>query len=206
MTTAPPTLPDPNPGFDGRDSTWPGWIGGFAVGLGALGLLGMCCGIGGLLSGSLFGRMAGMEFPPPPRIIVVATLAGGAVGLVLAVLELMGGISTLRRRRSGPRMLLRYAVASLLFAAVGIPLNFLTIRPGAAWGAEIMHAQLDAFEANGTKVTAEQRAEAEAAREPTALNYVTPFLGSAIGIVFPLVLLGVLRRPWTRAQWESWEA
>lgn len=206
MSNFPPTYPSSAPGSDGRDARWPGWIGGFSVGLAALGMLGLCCGVGGLLSGSVFSKMSGMEFPPPPRLIVVMTVAGGAVALVLAAMELSGGISTLRRKPSGPRMLLRYAVLSLLYAAVTVPLNYLTIRPGAEWAADIMHAQLDFAEKNGAKVTAESRAEAEAAREPTAFGYISPFVGSAIGIVFPLVLLTFLRRPDVRAQWESWEA
>jgi hypothetical protein len=93
-------------------------------------------------------------------------------------------------------------VLSLLLA----PLSYVAIQPGADWGADIMHAQLDAMEKNGGTVTQSDRDDAEAAREVTAFNYASTYGMTAVGMVFPLVLLVFLRRPAVRAQWQAWEA
>ena len=206
VNTAPPTVRDSSPAADPRDLAWPGWIGGFAIGLSALGLLGVCCGSLGLASGAVFASMSGFEMPPPPRIVVVTTAASFVPGVALVIYELLGGIATLRRKARGPRMLLRYAVIAIVLSLLLAPLSYLAIKPGADWGADIMHAQLDAMEKNGGTVTQADRDDAEAAREITAFNYVSTYGMTVVGLVFPVVLLVFLRRPAVRAQWQTWEA
>ena len=201
----PPIVPQPVVG-DSRDAAWPGWIGGLSIAFAGLTLLGACCGSATLLSVKLFGGMAGMdmELPSPPRIMVGMVVLGGVVAVVMAAMLLIGGIGTLRRRPSGPRLLVRYAAISLVLAIVQLPLNLMSIRPGAEWGSALAHAQFDALEKNGTQVTDAQRAEADAQAEPTAVNYVMTVGGTLIGCVYPAVLLVFLRRPRVRAQWEAW--
>jgi hypothetical protein len=199
----PPIVPQPI-ADPSRDSTWPGWIGGLSLAFAGLTLLGACCGSATLLSVKLFGGMAGMELPSPPRLMVGMTVLGGVVAAVMAVMLLIGGLGTLRRRPSGPRLLVRYAAISLVLALVQLPVTLMSIRPGAEWGSAIAHARLDAVEKNGTQVTDAQRAEADAQAEPTAVNYVTWVGGTLIGCVYPVVLLVFLRRPQVRAQWEAW--
>jgi hypothetical protein len=199
----PPIVPQPVVG-DSRDAAWPGWIGGLSIAFAGLTLLGACCGSATLLSVKLFGGMAGMEFPSPPRLLVGMTVLGGVVAVVMAVMLMIGGIGTLRRRPTGPRLLVRYAAISLVLALVQLPLTLMSIRPSAEWGSAIAHAQFDALEKNGTQVTDAQRAEADAQAEPTAVNYVMSVGGTLIGCVYPAVLLVFLRRPRVRAQWEAW--
>lgn len=206
MTSAPPTVRDASPAVDPRDLAWPGWIGGFAVGLAGLGMLGLCCMSMGLFSGAALASVAKIEMPPAPRIIVVSTIVGVVPGVALAIYQLLGGIATLRRKASGPRMLLRYAVIAIVLSLLLAPLSYLAIKPGADWGADIMHAQLDAMEKNGGTVTQADRDDAEAAREITAFNYVSTYGMTVVGLVFPVVLLVFLRRPAVRAQWQTWEA
>ena len=203
MNLAPPTHADAD--LD-QPAAWPGWIGGLSIAFSSLGLLGSCCGMMGLASGTVVARMTGVEFPPPPRVLLAATVAGSLVGIALSIAQLVGGIGTLRNRSGGPRLLLRYATVSLVLTAVVLPVNVLMVRPGAEWGAEIAHAQLDFVEKNGGKVTAEMRAEAEAAREPTAFSYAGPVGVAALGTIFPIVLAVFLRKPYVRARWERWEA
>lgn len=206
MDSAPPTVRDASPAADPRDLAWPGWIGGFAIGLSALGLLNVCCGSLGLVSGTVFASMAGIEMPPPPRTIVVATVASFVPGVALAAYQLLGGIATLQRKAKGPRMLLRYAVIAVVLSLLLAPLTYLSVKPGAEWGADIMHAQLDAMEKNGVKVAPAERDKAEAAREVTPLNYASSYGMTVVGLVFPVVLLVFLRRPAVREQWQSWGA
>ena len=199
----PPIVPQPM-ADDGRDAVWPGWIGGLSIAFAGLTLLGVCCGSATVLSVGAFGGTMGMEMPGPPRLLVVMTVLGGIVGIVMAVMLMIGGIGTVRRRPAGPRRLLRYAVISLALACVQVPLAVVSVRPGAEWGSALMHAQLDAMEKNGAQVTDAQRADADAQAEPTAFNYVTSIGGTLLGLTYPVVLLAFLRRPRVRAQWESW--
>lgn len=199
----PPIVPQPV-ADDGRDAVWPGWIGGLSIAFAGLTFLGVCCGSATVLSTSAFGGMMGMEMPSPPRLMVVMTVLGGIVGIVMAVMLMIGGIDTVRRRPAGPRLLLRYAVISLALACVQVPLAVASVRPGAEWGSSVMHAQLDAMEKNGAQVTDAQRADADAAAEPTAFTYVTSVGGTLLGLTFPAVLLVFLRRPRVRTQWQSW--
>ena len=206
VNTAPPTVRDSSPAVDPRDLAWPGWIGGFAIGLSALGLLGVCCGSVGLASGAVFGSMSGFEMPPPPRIVVVTTAASFVPGVALVIYELLGGIATLQRKARGPRMLLRYAVMSFVLSLLLVPLEYATIKPDADWTADFAHAMLDLREKNGDTVTQADRDEADAEREITAFNYVSTYGMTAVGLVVPVVLLVFLRRPAVRAQWQNWEA
>lgn len=199
----PPIVPQPAVDHS-RDAAWPGWIGGLSIAFAGLTLLGACCGSASILSMNLFGGMAGMKFPNPPRIMVGLAVLGGVVAAVMAVMLMIGGIGTLRRRPSGPRLLVRYAAISLVLAIVLLPVNLMSVRPGAEWGSAMMHAQLDALEKNGTQVTDAQRAEADAQAEPTAVSYAMSFGGTLIGSIYPVVLLVFLRRPQVRAQWEAW--
>lgn len=206
MDKAPPISRDPASAIDPRDLAWPGWIGGFAIGLSALGLLGICCGSLGLVSGKALASMAGIEMPPPPRLVVVATVAGFVPGVALMAYQFLGGIATLRRKARGPRMLLRYATIAIVLSLLLAPLTYLSVKPGAEWGADIMHAQLDAMEKNGVKVAPAERDKAEAAREVTPLNYASSYGMTVVGLVFAVVLLVFLRRPAVREQWQSWGA
>ena len=143
--------------------------------------------------------------PAPPRLIVVTTVIGGILWLGLSAALTLGGIGTLRQRRGGPRKLLTYATASIVLSLLLLPLNILAVPPGAQWGSDIMHAQLDAKEKAGGKVAPEDREEATAAREPTAFNYAGTIGVAALGLGFPVFLAVFLRRPGVRALWESWE-
>ena len=202
MDPTPPTQADADLE---QPATWPGWIGGLSVAFAALGLLGSCCGVFGLASASVVVQMTGMELPPAPNLILAGTVVGGVLGIALAVAELVGGIGTLRNKARGPRLLLRYATASLLLTVLLLPVNLVMVRPAAAWGAEIAHAQLDFLEKNGGKVTPAMREEADAAREPTALSYLGPLGGAALGTIWPVVLAVFLRNLRVRAHWERWE-
>lgn len=199
----PPIVPSPVTD-DARDAVWPGWIGGLSIAFAGLTLLGACCGSASLLSTSLLGGMAGVEFPSPPRVLVLMALAGGVIGVVMAVVLMIGGLGTVRRRPSGPRLLVRYAVISLALSLAQLPLALASVRPGAEWGSAMMHAQLDAMEKNGTQVTDAQRAEADRQAEPGAFNYFMTIGGTLFGCTYPVVLLVFLRRPRVRAQWQSW--
>lgn len=200
----PPIVPQ-QPVPDARDAAWPGWIGGLSLGFGILGLVGTCCGVAGLGTGSMLSGMTGAKAVSPPTAFFVSTLVGGALSAACSVMLLMGGINTLRRRTGGPRMLRTYAIAAIAIAFANIPLTVLSVPAGTQWSADIAAAQLDAIEKNGATVTQQQRDEIEAMREPSTLSYAWALGMSGIGLVYPVVLLVFLGRPAVRSQWESWE-
>lgn len=202
---APPTSPDASapPG----DSAWPGWIGGFAIGIGALVALSVCCGVAGTGMMSMFGSMGGIDFPPPPRPVVAFLVTDGVLGLGLATMLLMGGIGTLRHRRSGPRMLVRYAVIRLALALPLLAAALWMLRPQAEWMASIARATNEWKERQSPPlpVTPDER-DAERPKDPGVLEIAPVALGSALGAAFPVVLLVVLRAARRRAEVTRWEA
>lgn len=203
--SAPPTVPDG--ALPPGESAWPGWIGGFAIGIGILVALSVCCGIAGTGMMSAFGKMGGIDVPSPPRPMVAFLLTDGVVGLGLATMLLMGGIGTLRRRQSGPRMLLRYAVVRLALAIPLLAAALWMLRPQAEWVASIARASNEWKERQNPPlpVTPAER-EAEEPKDPGVLEVAPVVFGSAIGAIFPVVVLVVLRGARRRGEVTRWDA
>lgn len=206
LSSTPPTGPTaasvPHP----DDAAWPGWIGGLAIAFGSLTILGSCCGAMGVFVSPAMGGMAGMDFPPAPGIVVAWMSFDLLLGLALGGMLILGGIGVLRRRVSGPRMLLRYAVARVALVLILIPAAFMVMKPTAEWGADIGQAQLDWQAEQGVAVTEADQKRVDDARDPGALGVVQAVGAPIVGAAFAAVLLVFLRRPAVKAGWERWES
>jgi hypothetical protein len=202
----PPTGPVADAAPHPDDATWPGWIGGLAIAFGSLTLLGSCCGAMGVLVSPAMGGMAGMDFPPAPGVVVAWMVFDLLLGLVLGGMLILGGIGVLRRRVSGPRMLLKYAMVRVALVVIMIPGALMIMTPSAEWGADLAQAQLDWQAEQGAAVTEADQKRVDDARDPGTVGVAQAVLGPIVGAAFAGILLLVLRRPTVRSAWERWES
>lgn len=201
----PPTHPDAAPVAD--DSAWPGWIGGFALGIGALTLLGVCCGGLGATLAPWMGRMGGLEIPAPPQAMVAYLVADGFLGIVLAAMLVLGGIATLRRRQSGPRTLRRYAVLRVALAIPFLLGGLWLLGPSAEWNAAMARATNEWKDKQNPPVqVSESDRAAEEPQEPGVLQIAPVALGAAFGLAFPAIVLVVLGAARRRDEVTRWDA
>ncbi|MBU3682885.1 MAG: hypothetical protein FGM39_02500 [Phycisphaerales bacterium] len=203
----PPTGPVPGAPFQSEETLrWPGLIGGLSIAFGIITLLGSCCGgVGAALMPLALGA-AGLKVGPMPGSILAWMVFDVVASLALGYMLFAGGLGVLRRRAGGPRMLLRYAAVRLVLVVPMLVVGILLVPASAKWSAQFMEAQYAAQEESGQPVTEDQEAALEAARTPTALNYVMTAIGPFLGCAYPIILLVWLRRPHVRATWESWDA
>lgn len=202
----PPTGPTPGaPSRSDEGLKWPGLLGGLSIAFGIITLLGSCCGgVGAALMPLALGA-AGLKVGPIPGSILAWMAFDVLASLALGYMLFVGGIGVLRRRAGGPRMLLRYAAVRLVLAVPMLVIGLLLVPASATWSAQFIEAQHAAQEEAGQPITEEQEAELEAARTPTAFNYVTTAIGPFLGCAYPIILLVWLRRPDVRAAWERWD-
>ena len=204
----PPIGPDSNAVAHPDDATWPGWVGGVSIAIGALTALGVCCGTAGTFAGPLMAsKMAGIEMPPAPGAVIGYMVVDALLGIVLAALLIMGGLNTLRRRASGPRTLRKYAILRLALALPILVGGLWLLRPQAEWAAGMVRATNEWKESQNPpiQVTDAER-EQETAQAPGLAQYLTIGVGVVIGIAWPLVVLVVLRRPDSMKAVERWDA
>ena len=205
----PPIGPDSNAASHPDDATWPGWVGGVSIAFGALTVLGVCCVNAGTLAGPLMLSMAlsGIETPPTPGAVIGFMLVDALFGIVLAALLVMGGLNTLRRRSSGPRMLRRYVILRLAFVVPSLVGAIWILGPQAEWAAGTVRAMNEWKESRNPPIAVtEAEREQETAQPPGAREFVWIGVGVVIGIAWPLVVLAVLRRPDSMKNIEHWDA
>lgn len=206
--STPPTGPDVNPTPHPDDVTWPGWLGGVSIALGVLTALGVCCGTAGMFAGPLMAsKMAGIDMPPAPGALVGYMLLDVVVGLVLATMLVLGGLNTLRRRASGPRMLRRYAVLRLALVLPILVGGIWLLRPQAEWGAGIVRATNEWKESQKPPIpVTDAEREQEQPQAPGPMQYGGLGLGMLIGIAWPAIVLAVIRRPASQQAVATWDA
>ncbi len=206
--STPPIGPDSNAAAHPDDATWPGWVGGVSIALGALTALGVCCGTAGTFAGPLMAsKMAGIQMPPAPGAVVGYMLVDALLGIVLAAMLVMGGLNTLRRRASGPRTLRKYATLRLALVLPILVGAIWMLRPQAEWAAGMVRATNEWKESQNPPIpVTDAEREQETAQAPGALQYAGIGIGVVIGIAWPLVLLAVLRRPDSMKAVERWDA
>lgn len=204
----PPIGPDSNAATHPDDATWPGWVGGVSIALGALTGLGVCCGSAGMFGGPMMAsKMAGIDMPPAPGALIGYMLVDSLVGIVLAAMLIMGGLNTLRRRTSGPRTLRKYAILRLALALPILIGGLWLLRPQAEWGAGIVRATNEWKESQNPPIpVSDAEREQESPQAPGALQYGGIGVGVVIGIAWPLVVLAVLRRPDSTKTIAHWDA
>jgi len=202
----PPTGPAGMLARDPSDSTWPGWLGGFAIGIGSLMVMGACCGSIGVFLPGWAMRTAGMEVPPPPAATLVFMAIDGVVGIVLAAFLILGGMGTLRRRQSGAGKLRTYAFVRIALA-LPILLGALWMLPAyAEWGAKIAQASVDFKERQKPPIPVTQMERyAASATEPTTFQRVSVMFTALGGLVFPVIVLVVLGRAGTKQDIASFD-
>ena len=203
----PPTGPTPGASFVSDESLkWPGLIGGLSIAFGIITLLGSCCGsVGMALLPRILGA-AGMQVGSTPGAIVAWMVFDVVASLALVYMLFAGGIGTLRRRAGGPRMLLRYSAVRLVLVVPMLVVGLMLVPTSTKWSAQFLEAQYAAKEEAGQPITEEEEAALEAARNPTALSYVSTAIAPILGCIYPAILLVWLRRPDVRGTWEQWES
>lgn len=208
LGSTPPVGPDSNASVHPDDATWPGWIGGVSIALGAMTALGVCCGGIGMFAGPMMAsKMAGIDMPPAPGALVGYMIIDTAIGLVLATMLVLGGLGTLRRRASGPRMLRKYAILRLALVLPILAGSFWLLRPQAEWAAGMVRATNEWKESQKPPIPvtdAEREQEEPQAAGP--MQYAGILIGVLIGIAWPAVVLTVVSRPASRQVMAAWDA
>jgi hypothetical protein len=202
----PPITPDPTY-EEPAPSNWPTWFGVVSLVFGGLLLLGSCCGtIWMFAMPTVMSRMVGMEMPPLPDAMKWVTLLDAPVTLVLCAFLVFGGIRLLRRRQSGRTLLMRYAVVRIALAVPLLAAAFVMLQPSVEFGAAIARSQIDLMRKQSPNATIPPQLEEAASQDaPTTLNYVMMLGGSALGLVFPIVIvlwMGVGRVKDEVATWD----
>ncbi|MFO0963236.1 MAG: hypothetical protein U0625_10075 [Phycisphaerales bacterium] len=200
----PPILPEVP--MTAQDLRWPSWFGGISIAYGGLMVLAICCGSFGLLAAQFAGKLSGADFPGPPKEIGIIFAIDAVISIVLGAMLLLGGIALLRRRAKGRVYLVRFAVARVVLAVPLFVAAWWQMKPQAIWQANMAQAQVDMMKKSNPNMTIPQATlDATKQTDPSVLQKAMVVGGSALGLIFPVVILLMLTQPAYKDDTASWE-
>jgi hypothetical protein len=198
------TPPIPPPGTAELESgealtKWPTVIGVISLIYACGGLL---CGIGYGISSFFMEalmRMGGMDIATP-AIIKVTGLILSLCMMALGILMIAGAVATLRRRRSGPKLLRTWAVLRIILLLLGIAVTVLSAPAQIQLQREIQEAQADMMRESGRTDPIEEKTDEEIWRG----LIVQVGIMTGVMAVYPFFLGLYLSRRKIMAEVEQW--
>jgi len=131
-STEPSAIPPAPETPDVPRTSWPTAVGVIGIILGALGLLGGCCGVVYPFAWPAYVNFIKQQPNVPPEVIqqleastppLMWSVASGVIGLVLAVMLLLGSIKVMRRRIEGVSLCRIWAWIQIPWAIIAIVAN-----------------------------------------------------------------------------------
>lgn len=187
-------------------SRWPFVVGTISILYASFGLFFMCISLTGIFLGPwLQASLGGMEPVPMPMVLMIGQVVLVLAGVSLGILLLVGGISTLKRRRRGPRCINLWVVLRLAVLVVGLAFLFMTIDVNLQYQDAVRDSVVELMEKNN--VSQEQIDASVPELDPAELRstMITWSLAfAAMVAVCPIVLGLIMSSKGIRAEWQQW--
>lgn len=187
-------------------SRWPLVIGTIATLYACLGLLFMCISIAGVYLGPwLQASIGGMEPVPVPMVVMIRQTVFILAGIALGILLLVGGISTLKRKRRGPWCINCWVVIRLVVLLFGVVFLFMTLDLDLAYQEQVREGVVELMRQNNYSEEQIQMSVPEQTPEELRSTMIIWALAiSGMTAVCPIVLGVVMTSKRIRAEWQEW--
>ena len=199
--SSPPILPPDD--LEAREIRWPTVLGVISMIYAGFALIANGCGGASPFAMPFILRMSGLDmgdFQMAPWLLWV-TVGSGAIGMIMAIVLFVGGISLLRRRRSALTVLKAWVSITVVLSILGLGIGFLAIEPNVQMQMEIQDATQKLVKERGggadipTTTADEMRSQSK---------IMLPIVG-LLPIIYP-VIVGFLITSRTRLEdAEAWE-
>ncbi|MDA0296547.1 MAG: hypothetical protein O3A31_11285 [Planctomycetota bacterium] len=199
--SSPPILPPDD--LEAKRVRWPTVIGVISMIYAGFALIANGCGGASPFAMPFILRMSGLDmgdFQMAPWLLWV-TVGSGAIGMIMAIVLFVGGISLLRRRRSALTVLKAWVSITVVLSILGLGIGFLAIEPNVQMQMEIQDATQKLVKERGggadipTTTADEMRSQSK---------IMLPIVG-LLPIIYP-VIVGFLITSRTRLEdAEAWE-
>lgn len=189
--------------LEAREIRWPTVLGVISMIYAGFALIANGCGGASPFAMPFILRMSGLDmgdFAMAPWLLWV-TVGSGAIGMIMAIVLFVGGISLLRRRRSALTVLKAWVSITVVLSILGLGIGFLAIEPNVQMQMEIQDATQKLVKERGggadipTTTADEMRSQSK---------IMLPIVG-LLPIIYP-VIVGFLITSRTRLEdAEAWE-
>lgn len=212
------TLPDPTrrtslpeDDLETRTITWPTVLGSISIIYAVLALVANSCGTASIFLGDFGLQLAGIDVDGGldfPAWITVSTVVTGVMGLVLAVLLLVGAIGLIRRRAGSVRILKAWVVLVLCATVIQIGLGYFTIDNNVDLQVRIQDATSEMIREANPKISAQELDEmglGKSADEIRTASIRNTLLLGSIPALYPIILGFLLTSKGRVSEVDAWD-
>jgi hypothetical protein len=198
----PPVLPADD--LEARTVRWPTVIGVISLVYGILALIGNGCGAGSPFATPFFLQMSGMDagqITMSPALVWVQ-VGSGVIGMVIAVVLLVGSISLLRRSTRSFGILKTWVALAIVTTIIGIGLGFVFLDANVQYQLDIQDATKAMIKDRGGDVS---QFPAKTAEEIKSQSRIMLAAFGLLPMIYPVILGFLITSKSRSEQATNWQ-
>ena len=190
--------------LEARTVRWPTVIGVISLVYGILALIGNGCGAGSPFATPFFLRMSGMDagqITMSPALVWVQ-VGSGVIGMVIAVVLLVGSISLLRRSTRSFGILKTWVALAIVTTIIGIGLGFVFLDANVQYQLDIQDATKAMIKDRGGNVS---QFPAKTAEEIKSQSRIMLAAFGLLPMIYPVILGFLITSKSRSEQATNWQ-